>query len=159
MLKGKKIIILLVSSIILLSACFNSGSSPSDTLKSFADAIKDNDLKKAFNYLSDESIDGLSEMFDFIIEMAEEDAETKKELEYELGVSFEELKSMNERDCLALMMEKTGENPFAAEDMDFEIVSEEINGDEATVTIKISSGDEIPIIMIKESGTWKLEYN
>jgi len=159
MLTKTKLLVVLISTILLFSACFNSGGdSPSENLRTFANAIIDNDMNKALNYLTDDSVEGLSEIYNFIVEIDQGDPETKKELENEIGVSLDELKNMNERDRLALLMEKTGDNPFASEDMEFDIISDEINGDEAIVTIKIQSGKEIPITMIKEDGIWKLEY-
>jgi len=158
LMKEKKLVIVLVLCLILLSACFKSGDgSPSENLKTFTNAIKDNDMHTAFNYLTDESIEGSCAIYIFIDEL-ENDPEIQNKLENELGVSFEELKKRNDKESLALLMEKTGENPFSDEVMDYEIVTEEIDGDEAIVTIKMLSGEEIPINMVKEDGIWKLEY-
>lgn len=154
----RKLSALLVIAVFILSACSGGGaSSPSATVEGFAQAIKDGDVKKAVDYMSDGTVENMSAMFDMFIEMAAEDPDAAAEMEKELGISIDELKEMEPRERLAAILENTGEEDMFGEMGEFEIVSEEIDGDEAVVTIKTGDGEEEEITLIKENGAWKLD--
>ncbi|KQC13039.1 MAG: hypothetical protein APR63_01380 [Desulfuromonas sp. SDB] len=154
----RKLSALLVLVVFILSACSGGGaSSPSAAVEGFAQAIKDGDVKKAVDYMSDGTVENMSAMFDMFIEMAAEDPDAAAEMEKELGISIDELKGMEPRERLATILENTGEEDMFGEMGEFEIVSEEIDGDEAVVTIKTGDGEEEEITLIKENGAWKID--
>lgn len=155
----KRLSALLVLALFVLTACFGGGANtPQTVVEGFSGAIKDGDIKKAVSYMSDETVENMAGMFDLFIAMAEEDPEAKAEMEEELGISLDELKGMDSRERLATILDNMEDNPFEGQDMDYDFVSEEIDGDHATVTIKTGDGEE-DIELVKENGQWKIDIS
>lgn len=104
--------------------------SPSNSVKDFVAALKEQNPGKAWNYLSKSS----QKMYDNIAKNRNQSGK-----EY-----FE--KSVSNVSSLGMM------------GMDFEVIDEKKEGDSATVTIKTKEQNTSELYSIKEDGVWKLDY-
>lgn len=129
-LKIKLIIAILF--LLLYLRCGSSGGSdsPSNSVKDFVVALKEQNPGKAWNYLSKES----QKMYD---DIAKNRSQSGKEY-------FE--KSVSNVSSLGMM------------GMDFEIVEERKDGDKATIIIQTKDHKTSELYSIKEEGVWKLDY-
>lgn len=122
--------------ILSLLICYNgcgstSGSdSPSNSVKDFVAALKEQNPGKAWNFLSKDS----QKMYD---DIAKNRNQSGKEY-------FE--KSVSNVSSLGMM------------GMDFEVVDEKKDGDKAAVIIKTKDQNTSELYSIKENGVWKLDY-
>jgi Domain of unknown function (DUF4878) len=125
------LLIVLFFGLIYLSCSQSSGSdSPSNSVKDFVAALKEQNAGKAWNYLSANS----QKMYN---DIAKNRNQSGKEY-------FE--KSVSNVSSLGLM------------GMDFEVVEEKKEGDSATVTIKSKDQTISELYSVKEDGVWKLDY-
>lgn len=117
---------------IKLIGCGSTGGSdsPSNSVKDFVLALKEQNPGRAWNYLSENS----QKMYN---DIAMNRNQSGKEY-------FE--KSVSNVSTLGLM------------GMDFEVVDEKKDGDSATVIIKTKDNSTSELYSIKEDGTWKLDY-
>ena len=120
---------------ILLLACIGCGNSggsdsPANSLKDFVAALKEQNPGKAWNYLSKNS----QKMYD---DIAKNRNQSGKEY-------FE--KSVSNAGSLGMM------------GMDFEVVDEKKEGDNATITIKTKDQNSSELYSVKEDGVWRLDY-
>ncbi|MBK8550517.1 MAG: DUF4878 domain-containing protein [Ignavibacteria bacterium] len=124
------------STIILLFFVFNGcgptggSDSPANSLKDFVAALKEQNPGKAWNYLSANS----QKMYN---DIAKNRNQSGKEY-------FE--KSVSNAGSLGMM------------GMDFEVVDEKKDGDNATIIIKTKDNNTSELYSIKEDGVWKLDY-
>lgn len=124
------------SAIILLLFVFNGcgptggSDSPANSLKDFVSALKEQNPGKAWNYLSANS----QKMYN---DIAKNRNQSGKEY-------FE--KSVSNAGSLGMM------------GMDFEVVDEKKEGDNATITIKTKDQNTSELYSVKEDGVWKLDY-
>ncbi|MBS1519177.1 MAG: DUF4878 domain-containing protein [Bacteroidetes bacterium] len=118
--------------VLLISGCDNTGGSdsPSNSLKDFVLALKEQNPGKAWNFLSSNS----QKMYD---DIARNRNQSGKEY-------FE--KSVSNVSSLGLI------------GMDFEVVDEKKDGDNAVVTIKSKDNSTSEYFSVRESGVWKLDY-
>ncbi|MEO8209794.1 MAG: DUF4878 domain-containing protein [bacterium] len=127
-----------INLIIILFFCFiafNCGQSggsdsPSNSLKDFVMALKEQNAGKAWNYLSRNS----QKMYN---DIAKNRNQSGKEY-------FE--KSVSNVSSLGMM------------GMDFEVVDEKKEGDSAVITIKTKDQNASELYSVKEDGVWKLDY-
>jgi len=125
------LIIVFIFTIIVSSCGPNVGSdSPTNSVKDFVAALKEQNPGKAWNYLSLNS----QKMYDNIAKNRNQSGK-----EY-----FE--KSVSNVSSLGMM------------GMDFEIIDEKKEGDSATVTIRTKDKTTSELYSIKENGVWKLDY-
>jgi len=117
---------------ILISGCGNSGGSdsPSNSVKDFVAALKEQNPGKAWNYLSK----GSQQMYDGIAKNRNQSGK-----EY-----FE--KSVSNVSSLGMM------------GMDFEVMDEIKDGDKATIIIKTKDQSTSELYSLKEGGVWRLDY-
>ena len=104
--------------------------SPTNSVKDFVAALKEQNPGKAWNYLSK----GSQKMYN---DLAKNRNQSGKEY-------FE--KSVSNVSSLGMM------------GMDFQIVEEKKDGDSATVVIKMKDQNTSELYSIKEDGVWKLDY-
>ncbi len=104
--------------------------SPSNSVKDFVKALKEQNAGRAWNYLSKNS----QKMYD---DIAKNRNQSGKEY-------FE--KSVSDVSSLGMM------------GMDFEVVDERKDGDNATVLIKTKDQSTSELYSVKEDGVWKLDY-
>lgn len=121
--------------ILIFTICFGCGSnggsdSPSNAVKDFVLALKEQNPGKAWNYLSANS----QKMYN---DIAKNRNQSGKEY-------FE--KSVSNAGSLGMM------------GMDFEVVDEKKEGDTATLTIKTKDQNTSELYSVKEDGAWKLDY-
>ena len=151
-------IIFIFIALFITSQIIGKDNSPSSTVEGFANALRNGDIRRAVDYMSDNTVENMSAMFDLFIEMAEEDPDAAREIENELGYSIYELKRMDPRERLTAILENTNEEDLFVDIGDFKIIAEEIDGDNAVVTIQTSDGEE-DIYLIKEHGKWKIDIS
>lgn len=122
----------LINFLFLIYGCeSNVGSdSPANSVKDFVSALKEQNPGKAWNYLSSNS----QKMYN---DIAKNRNQSGKEY-FEKSAS-----SIGSQGMLG---------------MDFEVVDEKKDGDNATVTIKTKDGNISELYSIKEGGVWKLDY-
>ncbi len=116
----------------IITGCGNTGGSdsPANSLKDFVAALKEQNPGKAWNFLSSNS----QKMYD---DIAKNRNQSGKEY-------FE--KSVSNVSSLGLI------------GMDFEVIDEKKDGDNAIVLIKSKDGSTTEYFSVKESGVWKLDY-
>ena len=115
-----------------ISGCGSTGGSdsPSNSVKDFVKALKEQNAGKAWNYLSNNS----QKMYN---DIAKNRNQSGKEY-------FE--KSVSNVSSLGMM------------GMDFEVVDEKKEGDSAVITIKTKDQNASELYSVKEDGVWKLDY-
>lgn len=128
----KEYITIIITFLILISGCGPGGGSdsPSNSVKDFVLALKEQNPGKAWNYLSSNS----HKMYD---ELAKNRNQSGKEY-------FE--KSVSDVSSLGMM------------GMEFEVIEEIKEGDKATVIIKTKDLNTSELYSVKENGVWKLDY-
>ncbi len=127
--------IILIKVIFIFSLYYGCGSSggsdsPSNSVKDFVLALKEQNPGKAWNYLSK----GSQKMYD---DIAKNRNQSGKEY-------FE--KSVSNVSSLGMM------------GMDFEVIDEKKDGDKAAVIIKTKDQNTSELYSVKEDGVWKLDY-
>lgn len=122
----------IIISLLFLQGCGNSGGSdsPSNAVKDFVKALREQNSGRAWNYLSKNS----QAMYD---DIARSRNQSGKEY-FEKGVS----------DVSTLGM--VG--------MDFDVVDEKKTGDTATVVIMTKEQKTSDLYAVREGGVWKLDY-
>lgn len=127
-----KIILIKAIFIFSLYGCGSSGGSdsPSNSVKDFVMALKEQNPGKAWNFLSK----GSQKMYD---DIAKNRNQSGKEY-------FE--KSVSNVSSLGMM------------GMDFEVIDEKKDGDKAAVIIKTKDQNTSELYSVKEDGVWKLDY-
>jgi hypothetical protein len=123
-------IIILLTSIYIGCGPTGGSDSPANALKDFVAALKEQNPGKAWNYLSA----GSQKMYN---DIAKNRNQSGKEY-------FE--KSVSNAGSLDMM------------GMDFEVVDEKKDGDNATITIKTKDRNQSEFYSVKEEGVWKLDY-
>lgn len=125
-----KYLLVLITYVILLSGCGNSGGSdsPANSIKDFVKAVKEGSTEKAWNYLSNES---------------------QKQFETSAKV-----RNLSGKDAFI----KDFKNPKSLGNLndDFEVIDEKKDGDNAQVTLRFASGKTFEVFSIKE-GAWKYD--
>lgn len=131
-MKMKKFLTIVFLAAIILTGCGQSGGSdsPSNSVKDFVLALKEQNAGKAWNYLSKNS----QKMYN---DIAKNRNQSGKEY-------FE--KSVSNVSSLGMM------------GMDFEVVEENKSGDSATVVIRTKDQNTAELFSLKEDGVWKLDY-
>jgi len=122
--------ILLVLSFYYGCSSSSGSDSPSNSVKDFVAALKEQNPGKAWNYLSK----GSQKMYD---DIAKNRNQSGKEY-------FE--KSVSNVSSLGMM------------GMDFEVIDEKKDGDKAAVIIKTKDQNTSELYSVKEDGVWKLDY-
>jgi len=122
----------LIISLLFLQGCGNSGGSdsPSNAVKDFVKALREQNSGRAWNYLSKNS----QAMYDDIARSRNQSGK-----EY-----FE--KSVSDVSTLGM------------DGMDFDVVDEKKSGDTATVVIMTKEQKTSDLYAVKEGGVWKLDY-
>ncbi|MBK8981241.1 MAG: DUF4878 domain-containing protein [Ignavibacteria bacterium] len=117
---------------LFIAGCGSTGGSdsPANSLKDFVSALKEQNPGKAWNFLSSNS----QKMYD---DIAKNRNQSGKEY-------FE--KSVSNVSSLGLI------------GMDFDVIDEKKDGDNAVVLIKSKDGSTTEYFSVKESGVWKLDY-
>ncbi len=128
----KKYLIIVIFLFCIYSGCSNKvgSDSPTNSVKDFVAALKEQNPGKAWNYLSSAS----QKMYD---DIAKNRNQSGKEY-------FE--KSVSNISSLGMM------------GMDFEIVDEKKDDDKATIFIKTKDQVGSELYSVKEEGVWKLDY-
>jgi len=128
----KIIVITIIFVLTIYYGCSSSGGSdsPSNSVKDFVAALKEQNPGKAWNYLSK----GSQKMYD---DIAKNRNQSGKEY-------FE--KSVSNVSSLGMM------------GMDFEVIDEKKDGDKAAVIIKTKDQNTSELYSVKEDGVWKLDY-
>lgn len=118
--------------LVIYSGCGSTGGSdsPANSVKDFVAALKEQNPGKAWNYLSK----GSQKMYE---DIAKNRNQSGKEY-------FE--KSVSNISTLGMM------------GMDFEVVDEIKEGDNATIIIKTADQTQSEFYSVKEDGVWKLDY-
>jgi hypothetical protein len=122
----------IVISLLFLQGCGNSGGSdsPSNAVKDFVKALREQNSGRAWNYLSKNS----QAMYDDIARSRNQSGK-----EY-----FE--KSVSDVSTLGMV------------GMDFDVVDEKKTGDTATVVIMTKEQKTSDLYAVREGGVWKLDY-
>lgn len=128
----KTLVSLLIVLVIFMTGCGNTGGSdsPSNAVKDFVKALREQNSGKAWNYLSKNS----QAMYD---DIAKSRNQSGKEY-FERSVS----------DVSSLGMAG----------MDFDVVDEKKNGDSSVVVIMTKDQKTSDMYAVKEGGVWKLDY-
>jgi len=130
-LKKYTIILFVLLTGVYFSCGQGGGSdSPANSLKDFVAALKEQNPGKAWNYLSKNS----QLMYDNIARN----------------------RNLSGKEYFEKSVSNAGSIGIAA--MDFEVVDEKKEGDNATVTVKTKNGTTSEFFSVKEDGTWKLDY-
>ncbi|MEO8446991.1 MAG: DUF4878 domain-containing protein [bacterium] len=121
--------------ILLISALYGCGStggsdSPSNSVKDFVAALKEQNAGRAWNYLSSNS----QKMYNDIAKNR--------------NISGKEYFEKSASDI--------GSQGMLG--MDFEVIDEKKDGDMATVIIKLKDQETSELYSVKEDGVWKLDY-
>lgn len=122
----------IIISLLFLQGCGNSGGSdsPSNAVKDFVKALREQNSGRAWNYLSKNS----QAMYDDIARSRNQSGK-----EY-----FE--KSVSDVSTLGMV------------GMDFDVVDEKKTGDTATVVIMTKEQKTSDLYAVREGGVWKLDY-
>lgn len=122
----------IIVSLLFLQGCGNSGGSdsPSNAVKDFVKALREQNSGRAWNYLSKNS----QAMYDDIARSRNQSGK-----EY-----FE--KSVSDVSTLGMV------------GMDFDVVDEKKTGDTATVVIMTKEQKTSDLYAVREGGVWKLDY-
>jgi hypothetical protein len=122
----------IIISLLFLQGCGNSGGSdsPSNAVKDFVKALREQNSGRAWNYLSKNS----QAMYDDIARSRNQSGK-----EY-----FE--KSVSDVSTLGMV------------GMDFDVVDEKKSGDTATVVIMTKEQKTSDLYAVREGGVWKLDY-
>lgn len=136
-----------VTLLVLGMAYGAEGESPEDAVTSFLAAIKAGDGANAAAYMSSHA---LSEMDDILITFKENPEMIVTSLGVE--VTVEELNEWTTSDLYAAMFE-TEESIATQDGMQYEVISSEIDGEEASVIVTSTDGDS-EVDMILENGNW-----
>ena len=128
----KTLVSLLILLVIFMTGCGNTGGSdsPSNAVKDFVKALREQNSGRAWNYLSKNS----QAMYD---DIAKSRNQSGKEY-FERSVS----------DVSSLGMAG----------MDFDVVDEKKNGDSSVVVIMTKDQKTSDLYAVKEGGVWKLDY-
>ncbi len=128
----KTLVSLLILLVIFMTGCGNTGGSdsPSNAVKDFVKALREQNSGRAWNYLSKNS----QAMYD---DIAKSRNQSGKEY-FERSVS----------DVSSLGMAG----------MDFDVVDEKKNGDSSVVVIMTKDQKTSDMYAVKEGGVWKLDY-
>ncbi len=128
----KTLVSLLIVLVIFMTGCGNTGGSdsPSNAVKDFVKALREQNSGRAWNYLSKNS----QAMYD---DIAKSRNQSGKEY-FERSVS----------DVSSLGMAG----------MDFDVVDEKKNGDSSVVVIMTKDQKTSDMYAVKEGGVWKLDY-
>ncbi|MEO6694219.1 MAG: DUF4878 domain-containing protein [Ignavibacteria bacterium] len=129
-MKHKIILAFIIMSIYYGCGPAGGSDSPSNAVKDFVLALKEQNPGKAWNFLSK----GSQKMYD---DIAKNRNQSGKEY-------FE--KSVSNVSSLGMM------------GMDFEVVDEKKDGDQAAVIIKTKDQNTSELFSVKEDGVWKLDY-
>lgn len=123
------IVVLFIS---VLYGCGSTGGSdsPSNSVKDFVAALKEQNAGRAWNYLSSNS----QKMYNDIAKNR--------------NISGKEYFEKSASDI--------GSQGMLG--MDFEVIDEKKDGDFATVTIKLKDQETSELYSVKEDGVWKLDY-
>jgi hypothetical protein len=130
----KSLFIIIVVLAGFLSSCGDSGSgsdSPTDAVNSFVKAVKEKNSSVAWDLLSKES----QNMYDKIA------ANTNRS-----GKQYFEV-SISDPNSLGILSE------------DFEILTESIDNERASVMIKNAAGQTNELYTVNENGGWKFDYS
>jgi hypothetical protein len=133
-------------------ACGAGG--PGDAVTGFFDALQAGDGEKAASYLSQQAIDDMGSLRDYLTGNEEQTAE----MAAEFGVSAEELSNADDREFVAIVLSSdmmAGE----AEGLEVTIGEVTIDGDQATVEVTYTmdgDSDTDELEMVREDGGWKL---
>jgi hypothetical protein len=136
----------------LIMACGAAG--PGDAVRGFFDALQAGDGEKAASYLSQQAIDEMGSLRDYMMG----DEAQIAEMAAEFGVSADELSNADDRQFVAIVL---GSEMMAGEAEGLEVTIGEvtIDGDRATVQVTYSfegDSDEDELELVKEDGGWKL---
>ena len=145
--------ILFASSLLcLIMACGAAG--PGDAVTGFFDALQAGDGEKAAGYLSQQAIDEMGSLRDYMMG----DEAQIAEMAAEFGVSAEELSNADDRQFVAIVLSSdmmAGE----AEGLVVTVGEVAIEGDRATVQVTYTmdgDSDTDELELVKEDGGWKL---
>lgn len=122
-------------------------------VQKFYNALVNGEISKAAYYLSDKFAQEMIDLMGGMDRLYQELQLIAFAFGNEsLPVSYDELMEMNEKEVVVFLIYVLGKDEF--DNFSLEIVSEEIDGNQAVV--EISNFDEVEIHLIKESGKWKI---
>jgi hypothetical protein len=135
-----------------VAASFSS-KGPTATVHAFFDAIEKKDYKKAYSYVSPKGLEAMrTQMKTSLVQAKAFISMMPPEAVAEIE-KMEKLVSATPEAFFIGLMEMSAEQ----DEEDFEmpiIVSEKIDGDKATLTLKDDEGEEEPMELVKEGGKW-----
>lgn len=139
---------------VLFTGC---SKGPSETFESFVKALENEEYEKAFNYVSESSLEESRIQLKASLVKAKAFISMMPAEAVEQIVKMEELANGSAEDFFAGMMKMAAEESeelFVSQ----EILKEEIKGDTATLWHKDEDGKEDKVELVKEGGKWVMLF-
>jgi len=131
---------------------FSAELTPKEVVEDFADAIIEYDMERFVYHFSDSTVSMFVGMFELFYQL-----EDDEEFEALIGMSVEEFINKGDREMIVIILENVDElkDEFQGVE-DIEIISENIDGDDAIVFILVEEEEEeIPLVL--ENNEWKID--